>query len=98
MSPGPPISFQRRRHPMNPVSLFLLTVACIFLTGTLGELVFKRTNVPDVVWLILMGLFLGPLTGLVRADLLAGIAPYFAALTLIVILFEGGIQLNIKEV
>ena len=39
---------------MDPVSLFLLTVAAIFLIGIAGEIVFERTGVPDVVWLILV--------------------------------------------
>ena len=36
---------------MNPVALFLITIACIFLLGAMGEAVFKRTNVPDLIWL-----------------------------------------------
>jgi hypothetical protein len=34
---------------MDPVSLFLLTIAGIFLVGVVGELVFRATNLPDVV-------------------------------------------------
>lgn len=83
---------------MNPVTLFLLTISGIFLIGTLGEIVFRRTNVPDAIWLILMGILIGPVTGLVHREQLGSIAPYFAALTLIVVLFEGGSKLKIKEV
>lgn len=83
---------------MNPVTLFLVSLAGIFLVGSVGEAVFKRTNVPDVVWLILMGLFIGPVTHLVEAPALGRIAPYFAALTLIIVLFEGGSRLKIQEV
>lgn len=83
---------------MNPVTLFLLSLALIFLVGTIGEAVFRRTNVPDVLWLILMGLFVGPVTRLVEPSSLSKIAPYFAAVTLIIVLFEGGTRLNIKEV
>src|SRR5665213_910975 len=83
---------------MNPVTLFLLTIAGIFLIGTLGEIVFQKTNVPDAIWLILMGILIGPVTGLVNRELLSTIAPYFAAITLVVILFEGGSKLKIGEV
>jgi potassium/hydrogen antiporter len=82
---------------MSSVSLFLVTVAGIFLLGALGEAVFKRTNVPDVVWLIIAGIVIGPVTGLVTREQLVGIAPYFAALTLVVVLFEGGSRLNLSE-
>ena len=50
---------------MTPVSLFLIVVAAIFLVGVVGELVFERTGVPDVVWLVLVGVLLGPVTGVV---------------------------------
>jgi potassium/hydrogen antiporter len=82
---------------MNPVALFLITVAGIFLLGAVGEAVFKRTNVPDVIWLIIAGIVVGPATGLVTREQLTGIAPYFAALTLVVVLFEGGSRLNLPE-
>lgn len=83
---------------MEPVTLFLLTLAGIFLVGSIGEAIFKRTNIPDVVWLMGMGLFLGPVTHLVTTPTLGNIAPYFAALTLIIVLFEGGSRLNLQEV
>lgn len=92
-----PIRYSREAA-LNSVTLFLLSLALIFLVGTVGEAVFRRTNVPDVAWLIVMGLFLGPVTHLVDHSSLSRIAPYFAALTLIIVLFEGGTRLNIKEV
>lgn len=83
---------------MSPVALFLVTIAAIFLVGALGEVVFRRTQVPDVIWLLLTGIILGPVTGVVRPDQLTAIAPYFGALTLVVVLFDGGIQLDLREI
>ena len=82
---------------MDPVTAFLLTIAGVFLIGTLGEIVFRYTGVPDVVWLIVVGMILGPISGAVTPERLSAIAPYFAALTLIVILFEGGSRLRLGE-
>lgn len=82
---------------MDPVAIFLLTIAGVFLIGTLGEIVFRKTGIPDVVWLIVVGLILGPITGTLTTARLSAIAPYFAALTLIVILFEGGSRLRIAD-
>ncbi len=81
----------------DPVTVFLLSIAGIFLIGSVGELVFQRTNVPDVIWLILAGIALGPVAGFITRPLLASIAPYFAALTLVVVLFEGGTALKLDE-
>jgi cell volume regulation protein A len=82
---------------VDPVSLFLLTVAAIFLIGIAGEIVFERTGVPDVVWLILVGIVLGPITGFVQREQLIAVAPYFGALTLVVVLFDGGSGLRLDE-
>lgn len=82
---------------MDPVSLFLLTVAGIFLVGIVGEIVFERTSVPDVIWLIAVGAVLGPITGLVSRSMLEGVAPFFGALTLVIVLFEGGSRLRLSE-
>lgn len=82
---------------LGPVALFLLSIAAIFLIGALGEVTFQRTNIPDVIWLILAGILLGPVLHLVTQEMLSGIAPYFAALTLVVVLFEGGTTLKLTE-
>ncbi len=82
---------------MDPVSIFLLTVAGIFLVGIIGEIVFQKTSVPDVIWLIAIGALLGPISGLVSRPMLEGVAPFFGALTLVVVLFEGGSQLRLAE-
>lgn len=82
---------------VDPVTLFLISIAAIFLIGALGEVSFQRTNIPDVIWLILAGIILGPVLGLVTTDVLNRVAPYFAALTLVVVLFEGGTALKLRE-
>jgi cell volume regulation protein A len=84
-------------NAINPVTLFLISIAGIFLIGALGEVIFQRTNIPDVIWLILAGIVLGPTLGVVTPDMLKQIAPYFAALTLVIVLFEGGAALKLTE-
>jgi len=79
----------------SPVALFLLSVAGICLTGAIGEVVFRKTQIPDVLWLLAVGVVLGPVTGIVQQSDLMAIAPYFAALTLVVVLFDGGTQLKL---
>ena len=82
---------------MNPVDLFLLVIAAIFVIGVVGELIFEKTDVPDVVWLILVGILLGPVLGWVSRDRLIEIAPYFGALTLVIVLFDGGTELRLRD-
>ena len=82
---------------MDPVGLFLVAVAAIFLIGAVGEMIFERTSIPDVIWLIGAGVVIGPVLGWVTRAELHAVAPYFAALTLVVILFEGGTRIRLKE-
>lgn len=82
---------------MAPVDLLLLSVAAVFLVGVAGELIFARTNIPDVVWLIGMGVMFGPVLGWVPKEPMVAIAPYFGAVTLVVVLFNGGISLEVKS-
>ncbi|MBW2529132.1 MAG: cation:proton antiporter [Deltaproteobacteria bacterium] len=82
---------------MDPVAIFLLTIAAIFLIGVLGEIVFEKTGVPDVVWLITVGVLLGPVSGVVDRGSLSAVAPYFGAVTLVIVLFDGGSGLRLKE-
>lgn len=83
---------------MDPVLLFLLAFATIFIVGIGGEVIFAKTGVPDVLWLMLAGIVIGPVMGLVSPEQLLTIGPYFGALTLVVVLFEGGSTLRLGEV
>lgn len=83
---------------MPPVSMFLVTIAAIFLIGAVGEVVFRRTQVPDVIWLLLAGVLIGPVSGVVSQAQLNAIAPYFGALTLVVVLFDGGTKLDLRDI
>ncbi len=80
----------------DPVSVFLVVIASLLLVGALGELLFARTRVPDVIWLIAAGLALR-LMGVVPQEVLDTITPYFTALTLVVVLFEGGSRLSLAD-
>lgn len=82
---------------LDPVTIFLLALAAIFLIGTIGEIVFEKTSIPDVIWLIVAGIVLGPVTDFLTRDSLSSIAPYFAAITLVIVLFEGGSSLKLAE-
>jgi NhaP-type Na+/H+ or K+/H+ antiporter len=62
-----------------------------FFTG-----VFSRTRVPDVLFLIVIGICLGPLLGLVSPAQFGQVGPVFATITLIIILFECGTTLRLS--
>lgn len=79
---------------LEPTSMFLLAIAGIFIIGIAGEIFFEKTGVPDVIWLILVGIVIGRF---LERERLEGIAPYFGAITLVIVLFDGGSGLRLKE-
>ncbi len=89
------------------VEFLFAGIGAIILIGFLGALLFQRTKIPDILILVFIGLFIGPIllaytdfsllqdSDIVNA--LATIAPYFAALALVIILFDGGLNLNLDK-
>jgi len=94
------------REPVRFVDIItaFVAVGAIIFVGFFASLVFERTKIPDLIWLIILGLVLGPVlaaffqVSLIPSDLLRLVTPYFAALALMIILFDGGLNLNLREV
>lgn len=83
---------------LDPVTLALILAGSIIVIGFLGNYVFERTGFPDMIILIVLGIIIGPLSGLVDAASIMNLAPYLSALALVYILFDGGLAMNIYRV
>jgi cell volume regulation protein A len=83
---------------MDPVVTLVIEIAGILLLGALGEFIFARTRVPDVVWLVVAGILAGPISGLIPSGLLRPGIPFFGAIALTVILSSGAFRLQLTEV
>lgn len=76
----------------------LILGGAIIVIGFLSNYLFERTGLPDMLFLIVLGILVGPATGLVDATSVMSFAPYLAALALVFILFDGGMTMNIYRV
>lgn len=76
---------------------FLVLAAVTIILGYLGSLIFDRTRIPDVIWLLLLGLLVGPGLHLVDVGLFVAIIPLFTALAIILILFDAGLNLDFYQ-
>ncbi len=72
--------------------------ALIIVIGFLGNYFFKRTGLPDMLFLIIVGVLVGPVLKLFEPSIVMNLAPYISALALVFILFDGGMSLNIRQV
>jgi Na+:H+ antiporter len=80
------------------VEVVLGLIGLIILVGLAGEVVFKRTGIPSVLFLMGFGVLLGPVFHLAEPTMVMKLAPYFGTLALLIILFDGGINLHIMKV
>ncbi|MBC8524984.1 MAG: cation:proton antiporter [Chlorobium phaeobacteroides] len=76
------------------VSLFAAIIGGIIVLGVVGDFLFSKTKIPTPIILMFAGIILGPATNILQSDILSGIAPYFGTFALILILFEGGLDLE----
>ena len=84
--------------PIASAHVILLAAGVVIFLGVAGEAFFKKTGIPDVAFLMILGVIIGPIFGLIQPEAVIQVVPYFAALALIIIMFDGGLNLDIKHV
>jgi cell volume regulation protein A len=80
------------------VAIAFAVIGGVILIGFFANLLFRLTKIPSVLLLIIIGIILGPVAGWLTSDSLIIIAPFFGTLALMIILFEGGLELEIQSV
>jgi cell volume regulation protein A len=84
---------------------YLIAFGIIILIAFLGHVIFQRTKAPDVILLIFLGALLGPLfprlpgnpAPLLDPEIFNQLVPLLGAVAIIIILFDGGLKLNLKD-
>ena len=84
--------------PIASAHVILLAAGVVIFLGVAGEAFFKKTGIPDVAFLMILGVIIGPVFGVIQPEAVIQVVPYFAALALIIIMFDGGLNLDIKHV
>jgi len=80
------------------VVLVLSAISFVLFFGFFAEFIFKKLNVPDVLFLIALGFVMGPnVLGYVGPEQLLGVAPIFTTFTLLFLLFDGAFNINLKS-
>jgi potassium/hydrogen antiporter len=82
---------------MDLTFFFALLGGLLVLAFVANRLV-RFTRVPDVIILMVTGVVIGPATHWVNPDIFRGATHGFGELALILILFEGGLDLKLREI
>lgn len=74
----------------------------LFISGTLllsflGDMVYKITKIPSVIWLMIVGYALSHNLNLINPSVIMGIEPIVGPLALAIVFFDAGLMLNIFE-
>ncbi len=78
-------------HVENLIILVSLTILVSYVSG----LIYSKTRIPDVIWLMGFGVLMGPVLGYVDKSLFNQLAPLMSVIALSIILFEAGINVDI---
>jgi cell volume regulation protein A len=81
---------------MENTAIVIAFIGIVVFAAHLFEGIFRRTRIPDVLMLIIIGLLIGPIFKLVTPESFGDIGPIFAVITLVIIVFETGLNLDIK--
>ena len=74
--------------------LIIAIIGLLIFAAHLFTEIFSRKRIPDVLLLMVIGLVIGPVFHLVKPQDLGSVASVFTTITLVIILFESGTELN----
>lgn len=80
------------------LTLFFALLGGLLVLAFVANRLVRFTRVPDVIILMATGVLIGPVLHWVNPDIFRGASPGLGALALILILFEGGLSLKLREI
>ena len=77
-------------------AITVLFLGLLIFLGNILSRFFTLTKIPDVLFLIAIGIIIGPLLGFVEPSAFGVVGPLFTMVTLAIILFEGGLHITLE--
>lgn len=76
----------------------LAIISGIIILGFISEFIFKKTNIPDVLILIIIGIIIGSVLQWIKTEEFGFGAQLFTTFALIFILFQGAINMDFRTI
>jgi potassium/hydrogen antiporter len=80
------------------LNLFFALLGGLLVLAFVANRLVRFTGVPDVIILMATGVLIGPVLHWVNPEIFRGATQGFGSLALILILFEGGLELKLREI
>ena len=77
---------------------FLLLVSATLFLSYISSLIYSKTKIPDIVWLLCLGYVLGPVLNFFRYEDFIKIFEYLILVVVALFSFDTGINVNISSV
>jgi len=74
---------------------FIILISATLMLSFISSLVYSKTKIPDIIWLMGFGILVGPVLGIFQKDMFLDLAPLMSTVALGVILFDAGINVDI---
>lgn len=87
-------------EPFSKEFAFLLFIflGAVILVGFIGNYLFKKFGIPDIISLIILGILVGPTFRLLDVTLVSKFVYVIGSLALMILLFDGGLNLPLRKV
>lgn len=76
------------------MAIVILFVGTLVFLAHLFSALFEKTRIPDVLPLVFLGLWIGPIMNVVTPDAFGKAGHAFTTISLVIMLFQGGLELN----
>ena len=80
------------------LTVFFALLGGLLVLAFIANRLVRFTRVPDVIILMATGIVIGPVLHWVNPDIFRAVTPGLGSLALILILFEGGLDLKLREI
>ena len=94
MNPDSIVQAVEASESTSNTGLVIAIIGLLIFAAHLFTEIFSRKRIPDVLLLMVIGLVIGPVFNWVKPQDLGSVASVFTTITLVIILFESGTELN----
>ena len=77
-------------------NIIVILISLTLFLAYIGGLLYTKTRIPDIFWLITFGAILGPGLKLIEPGTMSGLAPMLVLMALSLLMFEAGMNVDLK--
>ena len=77
-------------------NIIVILISLTLFLAYLSSILYSKSHIPDIFWLILFGVLLGPVFKLIDTEMMTGLAPMLVLMALNLLMFEAGLNVDLK--